>query len=92
MHEPHVMEAHGARAAGEGHRPRDLVANGPGIDGSAEMPLGVVIEDGPAMTARHHHEGTVVARAVVEHDPHREEIVVGVRIERQSWCHSTGEP
>ena len=45
------------------------------------LAVGVVIVRGAAMAARYHQQRAVVARAVVEHHAHREEIVVGVRIE-----------
>ena len=70
------------RASGQRHGALDLAGDGGGIDGAAEAAAGVVVPDGTAVAARHHEQRPVVERAVVEHDPDRQQVVVGVRVER----------
>src|SRR6516225_2786420 len=74
---------HGDRAglAETGYRPREIEIAARRIDRAAEPAVrAVMVVYRALMAARNHHHRTVPDLAIVEHDAHGSEIVVGVRI------------
>ena len=78
---PGMVDGHGASLAGEGYglAKVDLVETLG--NGSAEVAVGMVIEDLAAMRAGDHEQWTILLAAIIEQHTDGQDVVIGVGIE-----------
>ena len=80
MHQTHMVHRDRAGATGAHHRFGKVQPAFQRLHAAHKAAFGTVVVNGAAVAARHHQHRAVVWREVIDHDAHRRQVVIGVRV------------